>query len=219
VGSPRTTVRRVLTALVVATAVTVSLAVLGGCGGSTEEAGDPLAGYWIGGDASGMNLVHIVQEGDSYAIFANPDYRAPAPTMEGSALVIDSHVVKMTLTPAGTDKLTLEYTGEMFGNGKTVAMKRVDEAAYADAATSLGLQAIQRGLVKWKEGGGKKYPPADEVTPTGLVGKMIDWPTNLFSGQPMQPSTDPGDYKYKRLDGGKAYSLLGYRSDGSTIGK
>ena len=35
----------------------------------------------------------------------------------------------------------------------------------------------------------------------------------------MQPATGKGDYVYKRLDGGKKYSLVGYLSDGNTIGK
>jgi hypothetical protein len=52
-----------------------------------------------------------------------------------------------------------------------------------------------------------------------MLGKMIDWPNSLFTNQPMQPGTGPGDYQDKPLDGGKSYSLVGYRSDGSTIGK
>ena len=71
----------------------------------------------------------------------------------------------------------------------------------------------------WKAGGGKTYPPPNEVTPSGMLSKMIRWPTNMFSGQPMQPGQSKGDYTYTRLDGGKKYSLVVYLSDGSTIGK
>ena len=35
----------------------------------------------------------------------------------------------------------------------------------------------------------------------------------------MGPGTSKGDYIYKRLDGGKSYSLVAYLSDGTTIGK
>ena len=52
-----------------------------------------------------------------------------------------------------------------------------------------------------------------------MLAQMIRWPTNMFTGQPMQPGQDKGDYTYARLDGGKKYSLVAHLSDGSTIGK
>ncbi len=136
----RSTARRaalLLAALLAVAALAVTLAACGG-GGSTASS-DPLAGYWVGGGTAGMRLVHIVKDGDSYQVFANPDYKAPAPTKEGAGLVIDSHIVKMTLTPAGTDKLTLQLTGDALKKPQTTALKRVDETRYADAATGLGI--------------------------------------------------------------------------------
>ena len=52
-----------------------------------------------------------------------------------------------------------------------------------------------------------------------MLAQMVGWPNNLFTGQPMQPGETAGDYVYKQVDGGKKYSLVGYLSDGSTIGK
>jgi hypothetical protein len=209
--------RAPLAAVLAAGALLVAL--LAGCGGSTATADDPFTGYWIGGGATGMKLVHIVKDGEAYKVYANPDYQAPAPKVEGDALVIDAHAVKMTLVPAGADALTLELSGSALKKPQTTAMKRVSQAQYADAATGFGLDALRRGLVMWKAGGAKNYPPAAEVTPTGMLSKMIAWPNNLFTGQPMQPRESQGDYTYKRLDGGKGYSLVGYLSDGKTIGK
>ena len=166
-----------------------------------------------------MTLVHVAKEGDVYTVYANPDYKAPAPTLKDGALVIDTHAVKLTLSPAGTDKLTFELSGETFKTPQTTELKRVSKTQYDDAAVGLGLSSIGNGLAKWKAGGGKKYPPAPEVSPDGALGQMMAWPNNLFTGQPMGPGTSKGDYIYKQLDGGKSYSLVGYLSDGSTIGK
>ena len=166
-----------------------------------------------------MRLVHIVKDGDAYKVFANPDYEAPAPAMKNGALVIDTHVVKMTLTPAGTEELTFALTGEGLKKPETTALKRVSETQYADAAVGLGLTSIRSGLARWMAGGAKRYPPASEVTPTGALGQMSSWPKNLFTGQPMQPGKSKGDFIYEQVDGGKEYSLKGYLSDGSTIGK
>ena len=48
---------------------------------------------------------------------------------------------------------------------------------------------------------------------------MIRWPSNLFTGEPMQPGQGEGDYVYKQVAGGKKYSLVGHLSDGTTVGK
>ncbi len=193
-------------------------AFLAGCGGSAED-DDPFAGYWIGGGAAGMRLVHIVKEGDTYKVFANPNYEAPAPTMDGEALVVETHAATMSFLPAGTDKLTMDLSGDAFDAPEQTELKRVSETQYADAAVGFGLGSIQRGLAMWKEGGGKKYPPASEVTPTGALSEMVSWPINLFTGEPMQPREGKGDYTYKLVAGGEEYSLVGYLSDGSSIGK
>jgi hypothetical protein len=124
----------------------------------------------------------------------------------------------MTFTPVSTDKLTLEFSGEMFEQPQAVSLARVDETRYADAATAYGVSAIERGLAMWKAGGGKKYPPPKEVTPTGMLSGMIRWPNNLFAGRPMEPGESKGDYTYKLVAGGKKYSLIGHLSDGGTEG-
>ena len=72
----------------------------------------------------------------------------------------------------------------------------------------------------WKAGGGKQYPPADEVTPSGMLGQddpLAEQPVHRPAHAARR--TSKGDYTYERLDGGKKYSLKGYLSDGSTIGK
>jgi hypothetical protein len=200
-------------------AAALGVATLAGCGSPALSGDDPLAGYWIGGGASGMRLVHIVKEGDSYRVFANPDYEPPSPTLKDGALVVETHSVVMSLIPAGTDKLDLEYSGEMFKTPETIPMKRVDKAAYADAATGFGIDALRKGLAMWKSGGGKVYPPVAEMSATGMLGTMIAWPNNLFTGQPMQLGDGAGDFTYKLLDGGKKYSLVGHLSNGKTIGE
>ncbi len=211
----RSTRARVALPFLLAAAL-LAAAVLAGCGGSAED--DPFVGYWIGGGQKEMKLVHVVKEGGSYKILANPDFEAPAPTVKGDALVVDTHSVTMSLLPAGTDKLTLELSGEVLKTPEKTALKRVSETQYADAAVGFGLDAIRRALAMWKQGGGKKYPPASEVTPTGMLGGMTSWPNNLFTGEPMQPGEGKGDYTYRQVAGGTQYSLVGHLSDGSTIG-
>jgi hypothetical protein len=208
--------RGALLAALAAAAVLLPL-LLAGCGGSASS--DPLVGYWVGAAKGQMVLVAIFKDGGTYKILANPNRPLGTPRKEGDALVVDTHVVVMRFVPAGADKLTIELSGASLKNGGTIALQRVDETKYADAATAYGVGIIRRGLAMWKAGGGKKYPPPSEVTPTGALGKMIAWPPNLFTSQPMQPGTAKGDYTYAQVRGGRAYSLVGHLSDGSTVGK
>ena len=201
-------------------AAALLIALLAGCGGSGDSAAadDPFAGYWIGAGKAQMTLVQIATDGGKYIVLANPDVPVGDTGEKDGSLIVDSHAVVMTFTPASADKLTLEFTGEMFKQPQGISLKRVDETQYADAATAYGVSAIMRGLAMWKAGGGKKYPPPQEVTPTGMLAQMIRWPGNLFTGQPMHPGESEGDYTYTLLAGGKKYSLVGHLSDGSTVG-
>jgi hypothetical protein len=202
----------------------VSLAALGagalaGCGSPAEN--DPFVGYWVGGGMQGqMTLVQIAKDGEGkYVVLANPDQPAGEAVREGDSLVVDTHAVVMRFTPAPDDKLGLEFSGDMFAQPASTTLKRTDAMQYADAAVGYGIAQIERGLAMWKGGGGKEYPPPKEVAPSGLLGQMIRWPNNVFTGEPMQPGQDKGDYVYKQVAGGKKYSLIGYLSDGSTIGE
>jgi hypothetical protein len=205
-----------LLALLAVSALIVAL--LAGCGETSTE-DDPFAGYWIGAGEGQMTLVQIAVDGGEYTILANPDVPVGDAEEKDGDLVVDTHAVLMTFTPAAADELTLAFSGEMFEQPRTVSLKRADKTQYADAATGLGVSAIKRGLAMWEAGGGKKYPPPSEVTPAGLLGKMIRWPNNLFTGTPMAPGESEGDYTYTRLDGGKDYSLVGHLSGGGTVGQ
>jgi hypothetical protein len=186
------------------------------CGGSATS-DDPLAGYWVGGSTAKPILVHIVKDGDTYSARANPDTPLGTTILQSGSLMVDTHAVTMTFTPAADGTLTLSLGGQAFAKARTLTLRRADETAYADAAVKYGLAAIRNGLMMWARGGGKTFPPPREVNANGLLSKMvIPWPTNLFSGQAMQPSNDKGDYTYTLTDGGKRYILVGHLSDGST---
>jgi hypothetical protein len=198
----------------------VLAAALAACGGDSAASDDPLVGYWIGGGQGGqMTMLQIHKDGDTYEVLSNPDQPMGEVEQEGSDLVIDTHVVTVRIAPGAQDKLELEFTGDVFKEPQTLELSRVDEAQYKDGAVAYGLTVLRRGLAMWKAGGGKKYPPADEVTPDGMLAKMIPWPVNLFTDGPMVQEQSTGNFTYERLDGGKKYSLKAYLADGSTVGE
>jgi hypothetical protein len=165
-----------------------------------------------------MTMIQVSKDGGDYVVLANPDVPAGDAVKEGESLLIDTHAVALTLTPAGQDQLSLTFSGEAFPTPQSIMLKRVDETQYADASVAQGSAVLERGLAMWKAGGGKQYPPAGEVAADGLLGKMVRWPSNPFTGSPMEQGEDAGDFTYERLDGGKEYSLTGRLSDGRVIG-
>ncbi len=209
-------------ALVLAVLIgTAALALLlAACGGDSTDSSDPLVGYWIGGGKGAqMTMIQIHKDGDTYKVLSNPNRDAGAATKEGDDLVIDTHVVNMRFTPAPPDKMDLQFTGEMFKKPVHLALSRVDEAQYKDGAVAYGIVVLRQGLAMWKAGGAKQYPPAKEVTPTGMLSKMISWPVNLFTNGPMVQEASTGNFVYAPTQDGKSYSLKAYLSDGSTLGK
>jgi len=76
---------------------------------------------------------------------------------------------------------------------------------------------LQTGVITWATNNNNFYPPPADVSQTGGVAAYVNpWPTNPYTGQPMKPGTEPGDYTYEQLNGGAGYKLTGFVSNGLT---
>jgi hypothetical protein len=80
-----------------------------------------------------------------------------------------------------------------------------------------GIVKLQTGVTTWATNNNNLYPTPTDVSQAGGVAAYVDpWPTNPYTGQPMKPGTQPGDYTYEQLSGGAGYKLTGYISNGLT---
>jgi hypothetical protein len=87
----------------------------------------------------------------------------------------------------------------------------------ADQQVIDAIVKLQTGVITWSTNNNDLYPPSAEVTQAGGVASYVDpWPSNPYTGQPMKPGTQPGDYTYEQLNGGAGYKLTGYISNGTT---
>ena len=76
---------------------------------------------------------------------------------------------------------------------------------------------LQTGVITWATNNNNFYPAPAEVSQTGGVAAYVNpWPKNPYTGQPMKPGTEPGDYTYEQLNGGAGYKLTGFVSNGLT---
>jgi hypothetical protein len=76
---------------------------------------------------------------------------------------------------------------------------------------------LQTGVTTWATNNNNLYPPPADVGEAGGVASYVDpWPTNPYTGQPLKPGMQPGDYTYEQLSGGAGYKLTGYISNGLT---
>jgi hypothetical protein len=90
-------------------------------------------------------------------------------------------------------------------------------SADADQQVIDAIVKLQTGVITWATNNNNLYPTPIDVSETGGVATYVNpWPTNPYTGQPMKPGTQPGDYTYEQLNGGAGYKLTGYISKGLT---
>jgi hypothetical protein len=84
----------------------------------------------------------------------------------------------------------------------------IDQAK--DATAKAALLAVATGVRAHVASTGEAPADASQAA----LGGFSPWPDNPFTGAPMSPGSDTGDYVYQRLEGG-AYELSVYLSDGT----
>lgn len=94
-----------------------------------------------------------------------------------------------------------------------------DALKRADAAKE-GLHSLQIGVQSYAVDHNDNYPDVSLVTEAGLVdstgGAYVDyWPSNPYTGLPMQQGTGPGDYSYK-MDG-TTFQMTVYGPNGESV--
>lgn len=101
---------------------------------------------------------------------------------------------------------------------KAVAVLMSQTNQERDSAVEWGVRSIEIGIQSCAVDNNDTYPA--EVTKASLVDDsgqpyVSNWPTNPFTGAPMAPGTDPGDYSYTCI--GNTFQLVGYGSDGAPV--
>lgn len=92
-----------------------------------------------------------------------------------------------------------------------------------DSSVEAGAHSIEVGIQTWAVDHGDVYPEASEVTTDGEVGAYMrspqghDWPTNPWTGGPMEPGTSRGDYRYEATPDGFGYELIVFLSNGEAL--
>jgi len=90
-------------------------------------------------------------------------------------------------------------------------------ATDADRQMMDAIDTLQVGVIQWATRNDNLYPkPADASKAGGIARFVHPWPTNPYTGHPMKPGTQPGDYTYEQLNGGAGYKLTGYIAKGLT---
>jgi competence protein ComGC len=91
-----------------------------------------------------------------------------------------------------------------------------------DSSVKEGGHMILIGIGSWAIDHGDVYPEAAQVTADGDVGMMMQqrgesWPTNPWTGGPMEQGTSRGDYRYEPAADGSDYEFLVFLSDGQAL--
>ena len=226
--------RKILALVVVTTLVSLAPAA---CGSKQTHS---YTGYWQSTDGSVKGMViNISRNGDAYAIdgLVTPPMRA---TMQNGKLTVrpSFQVIRMG-EPFATMTLTLSADGKMLtasmtapwqpwmGSGPIVMTRpAVSDATLAaqvlkqdkkpkDTVVKDGVHSLRIGIMTWAADHHGRYPAADVVVRSnkGFAGYLDHWPVSPYSGAPMTPGDQPGDYTY--TSNGTSFKLAGHLSDGT----
>jgi len=131
------------------------------------------------------------------------------PLQRAAALVPISPPAAPSVTP------TPSPTGSPTGSPSS--SPSASPSAGADQAVIDAIVKLQTGVITWATNNNNLYPTPTDVSQTGGVAAYVNpWPANPYTGQPMKPGTQPGDYTYEQLNGGAGYKLTGFISNGLT---
>jgi hypothetical protein len=120
-----------------------------------------------------------------------------------AALVPVSPSASPTVTPTSTSSPS--------------ASPSASPTAGADQQVIDAVDKLQVGVITWATNNNNLYPTPADVSETGGIASYVNpWPANPYTGQPMKPGTQPGDFTYEQLNGGAGYKLTGYISNGLT---
>jgi hypothetical protein len=112
----------------------------------------------------------------------------------------------------------------LVANGKTVTVKVVvpdpsalqSQTLASDANSVMeGLHSVQIGIQSWAVDNNDIYPAAANVTQAGLASYVDNWPTNSYTGGPMQQGTGPGDFSYTKGD--NTFSMTVFGENGEVL--
>lgn len=131
---------------------------------------------------------------------------------------VDALEAAPTPTPVPVPTPTASLTGSPTGSPSPTPSPTGTDTTEKDRDVVDGIVAIQVGLLNWRTANGNVFPPASEVSQSGGVGEYVSpWPTNPYTGQPMAPGDQPGDFTYEQLNGGEGYRLVGHLANGFTF--
>ena len=127
---------------------------------------------------------------------------------------------------AGGDRYTLVghlSAGSFAVSGATPAwlekerLASGDVTAARDQSAEFGARVIKGYIEQYGMLNNGTAPAAGDVSQTGSLGSWFPfWPDNPYTGQPMAPGTDPGEFAYTAGAGG-AYSLSARTSQTSPV--
>ena len=153
--------------------------------------------------------MHIVKRGSRFVSAIYPVAR----TGEGATLV--PRGAMLVLRAPGPEDVRLELklsadaqsmTGVYLVNDKETATYRYHRGTtdeITDYHSQLNVQWLIAQIDAWFDAHGS-YPPVRAVRPDGTLARQTTdpWPTNPYTGTPMTPGRQPGEYLYSFDDHG-----------------
>ncbi len=173
---------------------------------SASRPSDAFIGWWF---SDGPGPLHIVKQSGHFVSAVYPYLKA------GESSVFQTDGAMLILRAPGPDDVRLELklrpdgrgmTSSYLVNGKKMAdyrFHRGTAAEITDFRSQENVNWLISRIDAWFEVHGS-YPPIRAVRPDGELARETTepWPTNPYTGKPMTPGRQPGQYLYSFRDRG-----------------
>ena len=171
-------------------------------------------GWWFGGDGPG--LFRIVEQDGHYRVEGSKVNLVVGGERLLEGVPDDGLRGEMRLSPDGRT-----VTVELFVNDKPGDTWRFHPGTAAEIAAYLNYENrswLVAEIDEWFAHHGA-YPPKSAVRPDGALAAHTPrpWPTNPYSGGPMSPGRQPGDYVYRFSARGLTVEFFDLHGETSTL--
>ena len=153
------------------------------------------AGWW---DSDTYGVLHIVMQNGSYVVVpTHPGQAETVMSLRNGVLSAPSEEGErstFSLSQEGA-QLTGHISGRRFT--KNINYHRATTADIETALETVNQSRLNQAITRWSLNAGS-YPAVAAVRPGGAFQRQLrPWPTNPYTGQPMAPGTQPGEYRYR----------------------
>jgi hypothetical protein len=227
---------------IVAAVVLCFVAAIMGCGSSEPD----FEGSYVAAPTTWVEeplAVQITPAGDGYVVEAPPQLFGAPGTVEDGRLVVNvtsagSPTQRVVFERIENDRLAatwsspssespaetsvfapIDQIGDAGGDALDTEHFKREMQRSSDLAVGRRIDALEAALAVWATSHSQRFPSLAQLRPGGAFWTQgqTPAPANAFTGEPMAPGENPGDFSYTVSPDRSHFTLTGHQANGGFV--